>query len=173
MILLPVGHEDTVVRRVPWISVGILVACVGSQVHSCAVTPALEKRGASIMNEMEQLTEAAVRTRYEARWAAARRARDEAARRGDDMDQAPAWQFGSRDDVETRAPLHRSLLHQHAARRVGTIALSRLVWRVRRPAQGAALRTREGGIDRFKSIIGRCHARRSESSRSVWPSLQS
>ncbi len=60
MLLLPVSHQDGVVRRVPWVSIGILAACVALQVHSCAVTPGLERRAREASAEMSKLERQAI-----------------------------------------------------------------------------------------------------------------
>lgn len=57
MLLLPLSHEHAQMRRVPWVSIGILGICVAFQVHACAITPALERRGEAIEEEMASIEE--------------------------------------------------------------------------------------------------------------------
>src|SRR5687768_8158242 len=34
MFLLPIGHQENTVRRVPWVSVSILMLCLAMQIYS-------------------------------------------------------------------------------------------------------------------------------------------
>jgi membrane associated rhomboid family serine protease len=77
LLLLPISHEDSVVRRMPWVSLGIVGVCVALQVHSCAVVPDLERRGREIAREMREVEERALAVHFERRAAAARKLRDQ------------------------------------------------------------------------------------------------
>lgn len=55
MLLLPVSHQDNVVRRLPWVSMGILGVCVVLQIHSSAVEPELERQARVLLEERLRL----------------------------------------------------------------------------------------------------------------------
>lgn len=55
MLLLPVSHEDGVVRRLPMVSLGVMAVCLGLQLHDCAVTPDLEARMEGVLDEMARV----------------------------------------------------------------------------------------------------------------------
>lgn len=51
MFLLPVSHQESTVRRLPWASMGILLICVAMQIGSAAITPARERELTSLLEE--------------------------------------------------------------------------------------------------------------------------
>lgn len=40
-LLLPLGHEQTTLRRAPWVTIAIALLCLGLQLRSCSVEPAV------------------------------------------------------------------------------------------------------------------------------------
>ena len=51
MFLLPVGQEDNTLRRLPWISVGILLVCIAMQFYASSVETALERELTPLLEE--------------------------------------------------------------------------------------------------------------------------
>lgn len=51
MFLLPVGHQESVVRRLPWVSVGILATCIAMQIYASAVESDLERKATVLLRE--------------------------------------------------------------------------------------------------------------------------
>jgi membrane associated rhomboid family serine protease len=51
MFLLPLGHQENTVRRLPWISLGILLTCVAMQIYASAVEPSLQRALVSLLEE--------------------------------------------------------------------------------------------------------------------------
>jgi membrane associated rhomboid family serine protease len=52
VFILPLGHEDFVVKRLPWITIGIAVVCTLLQVRACAVEGGLAKEARSLAVEI-------------------------------------------------------------------------------------------------------------------------
>jgi membrane associated rhomboid family serine protease len=55
MFLLPVGQEDNTLRRLPWISVGILLICIAMQIYASSVETALERELTPLLEERFRL----------------------------------------------------------------------------------------------------------------------
>jgi len=51
MFLLPIGHQENTVRRLPWVSVSILLLCVAMQIYASAVQPGLDRELRSLLEE--------------------------------------------------------------------------------------------------------------------------
>lgn len=60
MLLLPVGHEDTVVRRLPWVTIVIVGLCTLLQVRACVTAPAIDREYESIDRRIVDLSRAAL-----------------------------------------------------------------------------------------------------------------
>lgn len=59
-MLLPLGHDETIVRRPPWVSISVLLACVAVQIHAEVVMPGLEARGTALVAEMRAVEQEAI-----------------------------------------------------------------------------------------------------------------
>lgn len=75
------------------VSLGVLVLCLGLQIHSCAVTPGLEQRAAQVMGKMQSVEQDALHAHYARKHAAAHR--QEAARAVN-----PTAESGDEDEVD-------------------------------------------------------------------------
>jgi membrane associated rhomboid family serine protease len=51
MFLLPIGHQENTVRRLPWVSVSILLLCLAMQIYASAVQPSLDRALTSLLEE--------------------------------------------------------------------------------------------------------------------------
>jgi len=52
VFILPLGHEDFVVKRLPWVTIGIALVCTILQVRACAVEGALVEEARSLTVEI-------------------------------------------------------------------------------------------------------------------------
>ncbi len=53
MFILPLGHEDFVVKRLPWITICIAIVCTLLQVRACAVEGGLEEEALRLMRDIQ------------------------------------------------------------------------------------------------------------------------
>lgn len=51
VFLLPIAHQESTVRRLPWISVSILLLCVALQIYVSAAQPAIDRELTALLEE--------------------------------------------------------------------------------------------------------------------------
>lgn len=56
MFLIPIGHDELGVRRLPWITIGIALVCLAVQAHACSVDHDVQREVQPFAAELDRLT---------------------------------------------------------------------------------------------------------------------
>jgi membrane associated rhomboid family serine protease len=57
MFVIPIGHDDLSVRRLPWVTIGIAAICTLLQFHACSVESEIEASLESVVPQINELIE--------------------------------------------------------------------------------------------------------------------